>query len=180
MDQLSSAQRPASDNKLVAPEIKPAQDTCLLQSKAVHHAHATLSLKIWQSVCVHQSEQRGILMSTKYVGRVQHWRWQKLRELYSESHRIIEVGKTNNVIWSDHQPMPAMALDHVTQCDICSFLENLQGCSMMMGKLACKAPCGFSWRQFHSDLLSGKYLQKKTWLLVSFHLLWLVEIQIPQ
>lgn len=41
--------------------------------------------------------------------------------------RIIEVGKTSKTMYSNHQPMPVTALVHVAQCDICPFLENLQG-----------------------------------------------------
>jgi len=41
--------------------------------------------------------------------------------------RIIKVGKTSKIIQSNHQPMPVTTLTHVPQCNIHSFLEDLQG-----------------------------------------------------
>lgn len=41
-------------------------------------------------------------------------------------HRIIKVGKTAKIIEYNHQPIPASALDNVTQCHIYTCLENLQ------------------------------------------------------
>lgn len=42
--------------------------------KPVNHSHAALSLKLWQSVCLHQSECRGVLMSVDQDKEEYIWR----------------------------------------------------------------------------------------------------------
>lgn len=43
-----------------------------------------------------------------------------------ENYRIIEVGKTLKITYSNHQPTPVTTLEHVTQWHIYPFLEDPQ------------------------------------------------------
>lgn len=45
----------------------------------------------------------------------------------SQNHRIIKLRKATNITYFNHQPRLMTALDHITQCNIYSFLENLCG-----------------------------------------------------
>ena len=45
----------------------------------------------------------------------------------AQNHRIIKVGKTTKIIQFNHQVITTVSLNHVIQCDVCPFLEKLQG-----------------------------------------------------
>lgn len=82
----------------------------------------------------------------------------------SQNLRMIQVGRTSEIIWSNCQPMSVTVLDHVTECNICPFLGHLQVSTSSLGSLPSSLSCSsqgtdLSSLGFHPSLLCWPFGQ---------------------
>lgn len=89
----------------------------------VWEGHVAPSPSVFRGASYRELLQKGLQLAQCHFWRCILHGWVMAR---SWGHRIISIGKTIKIIQSNHQPMPVTALDHDTQFNLHSFLENLQ------------------------------------------------------